>query len=61
MGSEDRLVETFMTNYFFQVHDEFYKELHDCFGLESCIKQANMLGGPPQSKWEEFFFRDAVV
>ena len=54
MGSEDRLVEIFMTNYFFQVHDEFYKELHDCFGLESCIKQANMLGGPPQSKWKYF-------
>ena len=33
-----------------KVHDEFYKELHDCFGIESCIKQANMLGGPPQSK-----------
>lgn len=32
-----------------EIHDEFYKELHDCFGLEKCMKQANLLDGPPQS------------
>jgi len=33
-----------------EVHDAFYKELHDCFGLENCIKQANILGQPLQSE-----------
>jgi len=31
------------------IQDEFYKELHDCFGLEKCLRESNMMDGPPQS------------
>jgi len=31
-----------------KMHDEFYKELYDCFGLETCLRHAGVhLDGPP--------------
>merc|ERR1711944_232951 len=29
-------------------HDEFYRELYDCFGLETCLRHSNLMDGPPQ-------------
>lgn len=31
------------------IQDEFYKDLHECFGLEKCLREANLMDGPPQS------------
>ena len=33
------------------MHDEFYRELYDCFGLETCLRHSNLMDGPPQGKW----------
>merc|ERR1712061_230761 len=30
------------------MHDEFYRELYDCFGLETCLRHSNLMDGPPQ-------------
>ena len=30
------------------IQDEFYKDLHECFGLEKCLREANLMDGPPQ-------------
>jgi len=32
-----------------QMQDEFYQELHDCFGLEGCLKEGDLMDGPPQT------------
>ena len=31
-----------------KMHDEFYRELYDCFGLEKCLRHSNLMDGPPQ-------------
>jgi len=31
-----------------KMHDEFYRELYDCFGLETCLRHSNLMDGPPQ-------------
>ena len=31
------------------LQDEFFKELHECFGLEKCLREASLTDGPPQS------------
>jgi len=32
-----------------KTHEEFYKELYDCFGLETCLRHSDLLdSGPPQ-------------
>lgn len=31
-----------------KMHDDFYKELYECFGLETCLRHSNLLdSGPP--------------
>lgn len=31
------------------IQDEFFKELHECFGLEKCLRESNLQDGPPQT------------
>jgi len=31
-----------------KMHDEFYRELYDCFGLETCLRHSDLMDGPPQ-------------
>jgi len=31
-----------------KTHEQFYRELYDCFGLETCLRHSDLMDGPPQ-------------